>query len=47
MDVAVPEQIVWLEGVAVATGMGFTVTVAVWPVIVLEQPMPSDTLVSE
>ena len=29
MDVAVPEQIVCAVGVAVTTGIGFTVTVAV------------------
>jgi hypothetical protein len=35
--VAVPLQIVWLEGVAVITGIGLTVTTAV---AVAEQPVP-------
>ena len=29
IEVASPEQIVWVDGLAVATGTGFTVTVAV------------------
>jgi hypothetical protein len=40
-----PEQIGLVKD-CVTTGMGFTVTVAVCPVVVFEQPMASVTLVS-